>query len=57
MFGSQFELVVVCEEFWEIEELGNQLLDVRHVGLRCGDPCVSDRVKQTVRKVKISLER
>ena len=48
---------MVREEFWEVEELWNQLFDVRHVGLGRGQPRVFHRVKQAVRQIEISLGR
>ena len=45
LLGAEFKLVVVREEFWEVEELWNQLFDVRHVGLGRGQPSVFHRVK------------
>lgn len=34
LFRAKFKLILVREEFWEIEELRDELLDIRHVGLR-----------------------
>lgn len=32
LLGAIFKLVLVREEFWEIEELWDEFLDIRHVG-------------------------
>lgn len=48
---------MVREEFWEVEELWNQLFDVRHVSLGRGQPSVFHGMEQAVRKIKIPLGR
>ena len=48
---------MVREEFWEVEELWNQLFDVRHVSLGRGQPCVSHGMEQAVRQIEIPLGR
>lgn len=57
LLGAEFKFVVIREEFWQVEELGNQLFHVRHVDLRRRQPCVLHRVEQAVREVEIPLGR
>ena len=51
---TQFKAVGIGEEFRQIEELGNKLLDVSHVGLTGGSPGVRDAVEQPVGEIKMA---
>ena len=44
----------VLEEGGEVEELGRELLDVRHVAVRRGLPGVGDGAEHAVRMVKVA---
>ena len=45
---------MVRKEFWEIEELGDEFLYVRHVGMSSWQPRIFHWVKQAVRKVEMT---
>ena len=46
-------MVAVGEELWEIEELGDEFLDVGHIGTAGRDPGQGDAVEQSVGEVEM----
>ena len=54
LLGPQVEVVAVGEEFGQIVELRNELLDVGHVVLTGRTPGIGDAVEETIGKVKMA---
>ena len=50
---TEIKVVGVDEELGQVEELGNELLDVRHVVLGGTEPCILYAVEHPVGKIKV----
>lgn len=53
MTPTQVKVIGVQHELWQVEELGDQLLDVGHVVFGGGEPGFSDAVEHPVSQVEV----